>query len=91
MRGKTQVANLLAVLAGLGALLLVEGLLQLGGLGPSDRLFVRAEQADAKIYRANREVTYRFFQRQYRRHSPLELSFAAAKPPGTTPGGSSSF
>ncbi|MEE3257725.1 MAG: hypothetical protein VX293_00810 [Candidatus Latescibacterota bacterium] len=79
MKKKAPVANLLALCTGLLFLVLVEGVLQVFDLGPSPRLFVLAESEN--IYIANRDATYRFFQRQYQRHSPLDLSFAASKSP----------
>ena len=81
MQRKALALNLLSALAGLGLLAGVEGVLQLCDLGPSPRLFELAENAGAKVYTANRDVTYRFFQHPYRRSSPLVQSFAADKTP----------
>ncbi|MYB71588.1 MAG: hypothetical protein F4X75_24210 [Gemmatimonadetes bacterium] len=81
MQRKALALNLLSALAGLGLLAGVEGILQLCDLGPSPRLFALAETAGEKVYTANRDVTYRFFQHPYRRSSPLVQSFAADKAP----------
>ncbi len=82
MQSKVLALNLLSTLAGLGLLAGIEGILQLCDFGPSPRLFALAETAGEKVYTANRDVTYRFFQQPYRRSSPLVSSFAADKAPG---------
>ncbi len=62
---------------------LIEASLQLLDAGPSSRLFLPTQRGAETVYEVNRKVAYRFFQRQYQRHAPLDLRFAAAKPPGT--------
>ena len=69
---------------------LAEGVLRLTQTGPSSRLFLKESIGDTVTYRVNSDVTHRFFQRQYRRHSPLDLQFDANKKDNSTdndPGG----
>jgi tetratricopeptide (TPR) repeat protein len=80
MHRKTLFSNLLALFLGLGLVALLEGGLHLLDLGPSSRLFLPSWQAGEKVYAVNRQVAHRFFPRQYQRHAPLDLRFAAQKP-----------
>jgi lysophospholipase L1-like esterase len=83
MKRKAVLGNFLAVLGGLVLLGGIEGGLQLLDVGPSSRLFRPTQRGAETVYEVNREVAYRFFQRQYQRHVPLELRFSKTKPAGT--------
>ena len=73
----------LALLAGLGLVIIFETALQLLQLGPENSLFVKARRQGETHYTANREVAHRFFQRQYRRDLGTGASFTAPKPSNT--------
>ncbi len=67
--------NLLAVLVGMGALVLLELALYLVDAGPSSRLFLAFHRDGEVIYEVNPDVGHRFFQQQYQRPVPYDPSF----------------
>lgn len=75
--------NLIATLAGLGFLALLEAVLHLLDAGPSSRLFVKSRQSGEIVYTVNQRVGHRFFQHQYLRLVPSDASFHQKKPPNT--------
>ena len=83
MRRRSVLKNLLAVLVGLGLVVVLEIVLQLLGLGPSNQLFVESHQGGEVVYVVNQQVGHRFFQHQYLRSVPSNSSFPRQKPPDT--------
>ena len=79
----SRVAKLLAALAGLGLLGVVELVLQLAGAGPANNLFVPERRGQPQVYAINPLVAHRFFQPQHRRQVSTPASFSRQKEPGT--------
>ena len=72
-------ANVVAALAGLALLVLVEVALQVAGWGPDNRIFVE----EGERYLLNKGVAERFFPRQYVRKAPGQVHFPRDKAEGT--------
>ena len=83
MLKKSLLLNFLAVLLGMGVLVLLEVALYLVDAGPSNRLFQAFHRDGEVVYEVNPHVGHRFFQQQYRRSIPYNPSFPDKKPPGT--------
>ena len=81
MLRKSLFPNLLAVLVGMGFLVLLEAVLYLVDAGPSNRLFLTSHQDGEVVYTVNQRVGHRFFQQQYLRPVPEDPSFPQKKPP----------
>ena len=74
---------MLALLAGVGLVVLLEASLQLLQVGPANSLFVKTSRDGEIRYIANREVAHRFFQSRYRRDFGGGTSFTEPKPANT--------
>ena len=81
MLKKSLLLNLLAVLVGMGAIVLLEVALYLADAGPSSRLFLASHRDGEVVYEVNPHIGHRFFQQQYRRPVPYNPSFPQKKPP----------
>ena len=75
MLKKSLLLNLLAVLVGMGAIVLLEVALYLVDVGPSSRLFLASHRDGEVVYEVNPHVGHRFFQQQYQRPVPYDPSF----------------
>ena len=73
----------LALLAGVGLVLLLEAALQLLQLGPSNRLFLEERRGPETRYTPNREVAHRFFPHRFRRDFASGAGFTEPKPANT--------
>ena len=82
-RARQYLFNFLALLLGLGAIGGLEAGLRIFDIGPSNRLFLPAQDHGEPTYAINPLAAHRFFQPQYLRHVPFDAQFPAAKPPGT--------
>lgn len=82
-QARQYIFNFLALLLGLGAIGGLEVLLRLFDIGPSNRLFLPAQDHGEPTYAINPLAAHRFFQPQYLRHVPFDARFPAVKTEGT--------